>query len=81
MADWFSQIDSDLFLVIGLIIAAVAIPSIISAFSDSRAPRAAAVGVVLGGVMVLAAIVTKPGGYSASQIPNVFAQVFARVLN
>ncbi|MDP3862938.1 MAG: hypothetical protein Q8Q63_15290 [Phaeovulum sp.] len=73
--------DSDLLLVIGLMIAALSIPSIVAAFSDSRAPRAAAVGLVLGGALVLVAIVTKPGGYTASQIPNVFALVFARLLN
>lgn len=81
MAGWFAQLDSDLLLVIGLVIGAVTIPSIIAAISDSRAPRAAAVGLVLAGALVLVAIVTKPGGYTASQIPNVFAQVFARVLN
>ncbi|MBW6505178.1 MAG: hypothetical protein K0B00_00350 [Rhodobacteraceae bacterium] len=73
--------DSDLFLVIGLLIGAFSIPSIISAFSDSRAPRAAAAGLVLAGVLVLVAFMTKPGGYAPSQIPNVFAQVFARALN
>jgi len=81
MADWLAQLDSDLLLVIGLVIGAVTIPSIIAAISDSRAPRAAAVGLVLAGALVLVAIVTKPGGYAAAQIPNVFAQVFARVLN
>lgn len=73
--------DSDLLLVTGLLIAAFSIPSIISAFADSRAPRAAAVLIVVGGALVLTAIMTKPGGYTAEQIPHVFALVFARVLN
>lgn len=81
MVSWLPQVDSDLLLVIGLLVGAFTIPSIIAAIADSRAPRAAAVGLVLAGALVLVAIVTKPGGYSAAQIPNVFALVFARVLN
>ena len=73
--------DSDLLLVTGLLVGAITIPSIISAFSDSRPPRVAAVGLVVGGVMVVTAFMTKPGGYTAAQIPDVFAHVLARVLN
>lgn len=74
-------VDSDLFLVMGVIVAAFAVPAVISAFSDSRPPRAAAIAVLVGGGLILLAFVTKPGGYSPGQIPEVFARVLARVLN
>ncbi|OCX59997.1 hypothetical protein BFP70_18030 [Thioclava sp. SK-1] len=73
--------DSDLFLVFGLIVAAFAIPAVISAFSDSRPPRAAAIAVMVGGGMILMAVMSKPGGYSAQQVPEVFARVLANFLN
>ena len=41
--------DSDLALVIGLVLAALTIPSILSAVSDKRAPRASAITVLIAG--------------------------------
>lgn len=73
--------NSDLLLVIGLVIGALSIPSVISAFSDSRPPRAASIAIVISGGLVLAAFVTKPGGYSAGQIPDVFARVLAQLMH
>ncbi len=75
------MIDSDLMLVLGIVIAAFAIPAVISAFSDSRPPRAAAIAVLVGGGLVLLAALSNPGGYSFGQIPEVFARVLARILN
>ena len=73
--------DSDLLLVIGIIVSAFAIPAVISAFSDGRPPRAAAIAVLVGGGLVLMAFLVKPGGYSANQIPEVFVRVVARMIN
>ena len=73
--------DSDLLLVIGLVLAALAIPSIVSAFADGRRPRVAAVTVVAGAIMVLAAIATYPGGYRLQDIPLAITRVVARVVN
>lgn len=74
-------VDSDLLLVIGIIVGGFAIPAVLSAMSDSRSPRAAAVAFVIGGGLVLAAFMTKPGGYSADMIPEAFIRVIARFLN
>ncbi|WP_415183330.1 hypothetical protein [Phaeovulum sp.] len=71
--------DSDVVLVLGIIIGALSIPAVISAFSDSRPPRAAIIAVVVSGGLILGAIVTKPGGYSAGQIPEVFTRVIAGI--
>ena len=75
------MLDSDLFLVLGIIVSAFAIPAVISAFSDSRPPRAAAVAVLVGGGLILLAFASKPGGYRPGQIPEVFARIVARMLN
>ncbi|MCL7463782.1 hypothetical protein [Phaeovulum sp. NW3] len=68
---------SDHVLVMGFLIAALAIPAAISAFADSRPPRAATIAIMVGGGMILLAVLTRPGGYAAAQIPVVFARVLA----
>jgi hypothetical protein len=72
--------DPDLALVVGLVICLLSIPSILSALSDRRAPRASLVTVLLGGGMVLYAMQSSPGGYAIDQVPDVFARVLARYM-
>ena len=72
--------DTDLALVLGLILGGLTIPSVLSAFSDRRAPRASAVTVLIAGALILYAVVAKPGGYSLAQIPDVFFGVLARFI-
>jgi hypothetical protein len=72
--------DPDLALSLGLVIAAFSIPSILSALSDSRAPRASALTILIGGGLVLYAMQAKPQGYSLDQVPDVFVSVVARYL-
>lgn len=73
------MLNSDIYLVLGIIISAFAVPAVISAFSDSRPPRVAAVAVLVGGGLILLAFVSHPGGYTPGQIPEVFARVLARL--
>lgn len=70
--------DPDTFLVLGLIIAGFSIPSIMSALSDGRAPRASALTILIAGGLILYAIQTQPGGYALQDIPDVFVRVVAR---
>ncbi len=72
--------DPDLALTLGLVIAAFSVPSILSALSDRRAPRASALTVLIGGGLILYAIQGKPGGYAMAQIPDVFVSVVGRYL-
>ncbi|MEN8892927.1 hypothetical protein [Planktotalea arctica] len=65
----------DLGLVLGMVIAGFAIPAIVSAFSDSRTPRAASLMVMIGGGLIAWAVMGKPGGYTLDQIPEVFVKV------
>ena len=75
------MLDSDLLLVIGMVIAFFSVPSIMSALSENRAPRVAAVLLILGGSLAVYAISSKPGGYTVSEIPNVFVRVVGRYVN
>lgn len=75
------MIDADLFLVLGIVVAAFSIPAVLSAFSESRPPRSAAIAVLVGGGLILLAFVAKPGGYAPEQIPEAFTRVVARLLN
>ncbi len=70
--------DTDLALILGLVIGGFAIPSIVSSISDHRAPRASMLMVLIAGGLILFALATKPGGYSIEQVPDVFFRVVAR---
>ena len=72
--------DTDLALVLGLILGGMAIPSVLSAYSDRRAPRASAVTVLIAGALILYAVAARPGGYSLAQIPDVFFGVIAQFI-
>jgi hypothetical protein len=73
--------DSDLFLVIGIVAFALAIPSLLSAWVDGRVPRAGAIMVLIGGVLVVTALNQHARGYSFSEIPDVFFRVIGRYIN
>ena len=68
-------------LVVGIVIFAFSIPAVISAFSESRPPRLAALCFIIGGGMIAYAFSTSPGGYSFQEVPQVFARVIGRLLN
>lgn len=72
--------DPDLALVLGIIIGAFSIPSILSALSDKRAPRASMVTILIAGGLILFATQNKPGGVVLEQIPDVFVKVVARYM-
>lgn len=73
--------DSDLLLVIGLVLAGLSIPAIISAFSEGRPPRGGAILVVVGGGLVALAMMNHPTGYAIGDLPDVFIRVVARIIN
>ncbi len=73
--------QQDIYLVVGIIILVLAIPAVVSAFSDGRVPRAAAVMVLIGGVLIALALNQQPGGYAVEDIPMVFTRVIALIVN
>ena len=72
--------DYDLYLVIGLVIAVFSVPAVVSALSDNRTPRAAAIVLIISGGLVAWAAASKHAGYTLDQIPNVIINVVARYL-
>jgi hypothetical protein len=70
--------DSDLALVMGLGLAGLAIPSVVSSFSDNRTPRASALVVLISGGLIIYALRSQPGGYALEDIPDTILQVIAR---
>ncbi|GLS87458.1 hypothetical protein GCM10010873_24320 [Cypionkella aquatica] len=72
--------SNDQILVIGIIICALAIPSLLAAYSESRPPRAGAIMVLIGGVLLVFALTQKPTGYRFDEIPHIFVQVIADVI-
>lgn len=72
--------DPDLLLVVGLVIGILALPSLLAAFSESRAPRAGAILVLISGVLIVLAVQNKGGGYTIAEIPDVFYKVIGRYL-
>lgn len=73
--------DTDLFLVVGVVTFALAIPSLLSAWVEGRVPRAGSLMVLIGGVLVVVALTQRTGGYTFSEIPDVFVRVIGRYLN
>ena len=73
--------DTDLFLVIGIVIFALAIPSLLSAWVDGRVPRAGSVMVLISGALIITALTQHARGYSFAEIPGVFFGVIGRYLN
>lgn len=67
--------DTDLVLVIGLAIAGLTFPAIVSAFSRGSPPRGAAVAAAVGGAMIVVAVTQHAGGYRMQDIPQIVARV------
>lgn len=73
--------DADAILVIGIMIGALAIPSVISAFSSGRPPTMAGILLLCGAVLVVVAFNRTPGGYSFDEIPLLFVSVFRDLIS
>jgi hypothetical protein len=74
-------VDSDLSFVIGLVVMAFALPAIIGAFTDGRAPRAAAIMIMIGGGLIALSVYQRPNTYTLGAIPDVFVRVVGRYIN
>lgn len=75
------DLDTDLILVIGIVVLLLAIPSLLSAFAEARAPRMGAVMLLIGGVLVAVALTQSGPGYTFAELPGVFLRVIGRYTN
>jgi formate-dependent nitrite reductase membrane component NrfD len=74
-------LDNDLILVIGIILGALAIPSLLASFAESRPPRTGAILVLISGVLIAVALTRQTTGYSFAELPDVFLRVIGRYTN
>jgi len=72
--------DTDLVLVLGLILMCLAIPAGFSSFSDRRPLTAPLITMVIAAGMIAAAVLVHPEGYAIAQVPEVFFGVLARII-
>ncbi|MCR9124670.1 MAG: hypothetical protein NXH82_00940 [Rhodobacteraceae bacterium] len=70
----------DIALVLGVVLIWLAVPSMISALVDRRAPRVALGVAALGVVFVVRAIAVWPGAFHLRDLPDAFIDVLARVI-
>ena len=73
--------QTDLFLVAGIVIASLAVLSVLAAFADSRLSRGGLLMLLAGAALVALALTQRPGGYRLAEVPDAFYRVIGRVLN
>jgi len=73
--------DTDLVLTLGIIFLVLSIPSLLAAWAESRAPRLGALMIVVSAVMIVTALMVKPGGYAFQDVPSVMLAVGSRWFN
>lgn len=73
--------DTDLFVVVGFLLAAFAIPSALASYAEGKFPKIALVVLVLGTVIALIGAMFSPDGYSFGRIPHSFIEILARIFN
>ncbi len=66
---------NDLSLVLGIILAVFAIPSLLNAWTEDRPPRFGMIIGLTGLVLIGIAVSRNPSGYSLGDIPPAFARV------
>ncbi len=74
------NLDPDICMAVGIVLAVLSVPSMLSAFIDRRAPRVATFTVIVAGCLIVYAIQSNPGVYSIQDIPNVFIRVAAQFI-
>lgn len=72
--------DADLILVLGMLLAFMSIPAMVSAWSDSRPPRLPALTILIAAGLIFFAFNLKPDGYTLAEVENAFYSVVARVI-
>lgn len=67
--------SSDTYLVIGIILAVLAIPSFLNAWSSDRSPRVPAIMTLISGTLIVLAVTGRSGGYRLTDVPDAFIRV------
>ena len=70
--------DPDLWFAIGIVLAIFCVPSLFSAWTDGRRPRASSITLLIAIGMIGWASYSNPQGYQFDEIPTVFSEVLSR---
>lgn len=73
--------DLDIIFVVGIFVAVLAIPSIVSCFADGRAPRIPALVMLIAAAMVGYAVYMAPDAYTLGQLPDIMVRTIGKALN
>lgn len=68
--------DTDLALVLGIIIGGFSLSSLLSAITSGRAARATVLTVLISTGLIYYAVSSRAGGYPIDEIPDAFIRVF-----
>ncbi|MDJ0637926.1 MAG: hypothetical protein QNJ20_03770 [Paracoccaceae bacterium] len=66
---------TDLIMCIGVLVLFLAFPAAVGAFSRGAPPRAAMLSLFAGGIMIVYANSSRPGGYTLDSLPSLFLKV------
>jgi hypothetical protein len=66
---------NDILLVAGVMLAVLAVPAVVSAYSDGRSPRAPAIIVMIAGGLIVIAMMNWPGPFHLNDVPKAFVRV------
>jgi uncharacterized membrane protein len=73
--------QTDVYLVLGIVMAALGFPALLNAFSESRFPRLALLLFLFAAVLIVMAVTGRPGGYAIDDIPQAFVRVIGWIIN
>ncbi len=74
-------IDTDLFVVVGVMVALLALPSAAGAMAAARFPWISTLILAMGAGTAAAGIYASPNGYSLVRLPHSFIEILARIFN
>ena len=69
--------ETDLIFVVGFFLLVLSIPAMVSAFMESRTPRAPALIILIGVLMIGYAVRERPMTYTVQAIPDTILRVYA----
>ncbi len=72
--------DTDLVLTVGIVLLALSLPSLLQGWVEQRMSRLGVVMALSGAVMIVAAWLYRPTGYSVPEIPGIMLKVVSRLL-
>ena len=72
--------DPDLSLVIGILLAGLAVPGCLASLVERRFPKLSLLMAIGGGYLIYSGVTTMPGGFDWPDVPNAFIDVIARII-